>query len=210
MKTSQSLIYIITSILFVCSLAGCEKNASESGNQMATQSASGKHIGVDGQVKVVLVRGKDFSFTVHLFLVAEPNVYHLTFDPQCAAEGGSDSVQDGDGFPMVIGGKHFLIHSGATYRVSGVQSAKDTVLSTRPTIPLLVNKLACVTKGTGTSYAAMGWDGKSTTWAPPESANGILVNDSEMTIRVEDGRLNMGGGGKTIDINSVAAWAKEP
>lgn len=201
MKMTRRVSYLITAVIVICSLAGCGEKSSE----------SGKQVDVQGQVKLVMVRVEDFSFTAQQFLVAETNVYHLTFDSLCAVEGGSDSAQDGDGFPMVIGGKHFLIHSGATYRISGKPHTKGTVLSTKPTTPLLVNKFASVATGTGTSYAFLGWDGKSTTWAPPEAlaATGILVNDSEMTMKVEGGKFVMGGG-KTIDINSVAAWAREP
>ena len=202
MKMTRKVIYLISAVIVICSLSGCEDK--------------GKQVDVQGQVKLVLVRGEDFSFTTQLFLVTAPNVYHLTFDSLCAAEGGSDSAQDGDGFPMVIGGKNFLIHSGATYRISGIPHTKGTVLSTRTTTPLLVNRFAYIATGTGTgtgtSYAYLGWDGKSTTWAPPEAlaATGILVNDSDMTMKVEGGKFVMGGGGKTVDINSVAAWAREP
>lgn len=134
-------------------------------------------------------------------------MYHLTFDPHCAVEGGTDSAQDGDGFHMVICGKNFLIHSGATYKVDGEQYAKGVVLSTRATIPLLVNSFSVVSKGTGTSYVFMGWDGKTAITPKAWSAPGILVNDSEITMRVE-GATTIMGGGRTTDINSVAPWAR--
>jgi len=209
MIKTQKLNAIAITVLSVCFLIGCGKGTSSS-NETTTQTTPGKLVSVNGQVKLVLVRGEDFSFTAELFFVSGPNIYHLTFDPECKVDGGSDSTQDGDGYPKVIGGKHFLLHSGATYQIEGEPLTKGVVLSTRPTIPLRVTRFACVSEGAGTSYAYMGWKKGVTTWAPPEAlkAGGIFVNDSEIIMRVEGGQVNMGGG-KTIDINSVAPWAEK-
>lgn len=62
MKTFRKLIYIIFGVLLYY-LAGCGNDTPAPSKQTATQSTAGKHIGVEGRLKRVMVMG-DSSFTV--------------------------------------------------------------------------------------------------------------------------------------------------
>jgi len=179
-------ISILTSALCI----GCHDNDSHQQDQ---------HRQIEGRIQIVQLRD-DPSRTGGspvVFLVAGQDVFSLTFTDDCVIE-GLPVTQQGNGYPVTIGGKVVLLHSGGTYSVSGRLVDDGLELSTRDVKGFQVERFACTKTGEGTSYFEEGFRDKT---------DRLFVSDGCITITVDGDQWQTGGKSNT-DI--PAPWTRNP
>lgn len=154
---------------------------------------------IEGQIRIVQVRENraDQSGSPAVFLVTELDAFSLTFADDCVIEGLSDA-QRGDGYPVTIGGKQVLLHSGGAYRISGRQEGEGLQLSTRNVMGFRVDRLVCTRAGEGAGYFELGLR---------DEKDRLFVTDGCITIAVDGDHWQMGGK-SSADV--PAPWARDP
>ena len=184
------LLGMIISILASGFCQGCKDSDSRQHDQQRQ---------IEGQIRIVQVRDNwvDQSGSPVVFLVTELDAFSLTFADDCVIEGLSDA-QRGNGYPVTIGGKQVLLHSGGAYRVSGRQEGEGLQLSTRNVMGLRVDRLVCTRSGEGTGYFEVGFR---------DEKDRLFVTDGRISIAVDGDHWQMDGQSNT---DVPAPWSRDP
>ena len=182
--TKTRLPAIIISIFAFALCNGCKQGDSDQQGQ------------VEGRIHIVEVEG-DWA-NPEVFLVNQQAAYSLSFADDCKVEGLSQT-QQGNGYPVTIGGRQFLLHSEGNYSVLGRQEDNGLQLSTRKVAGFRVVKLVCTQTGEGTSYFETGYRNER---------GRVFVADGRLSIFVDG--INSRQIGGTIETDVPAPWARDP